>query len=173
MGVIWKPVNKGGICSMKSRKYADVLTLFLVCVSLLVMNLIKEDIWDSNFKLLKNEILSKNGTEGKVNLSTFTPFEWDKVYSFAPYLSKEEIYETIGYKWDNISETVSEGMNQIVFVKDGKVVCYLFGYPESNKFGLFFDRIDSEDNVAILHSEDNEVFDVTKNGAVVYLKQSK
>ena len=107
------------------------------------MNPFKEDIWDSNLKLLKNEILSKNVADEKVNLSTFTPFEWDKVYSFDPYLSKEAIYETIGYKWDNISETVSEGMNQIVFVKDGKVVCYLYGYPENNKFGIFFDGIDS------------------------------
>jgi hypothetical protein len=158
---------------MKTRKYTVVLTVLLVCVSLLVMNPFKEDVWDSNFKLLKNEISSKRGAEGKVNLSTFTPFEWDKVYSFAPYLSKEAIYETIGYKWDNISETVSEGMNQIVFVKDGKVVCYLNGYPERNKFGIFFDRIDSADNAAILHSEDNEVFDVTLNGGVVYLTQSK
>ena len=108
-----------------------------------------------------------------MNLTTFTPFEWDKVYSFAPYLSKEAIYEIIGYKWDNISETVSEGMNQIVFVKDGKVVCYLYGYPENNKFGLFFDRIDSADDSAILYSEDNEGFDVTNNGDVVYLTQSK
>ena len=37
-------------------------------------------------------------------------------------------------------------MNQIVFVKDGKVVCYLYGYPENNKFGIFFERIDSADN---------------------------
>ena len=108
-----------------------------------------------------------------MNLSKFTPFEWDKVYSFAPYLSKEAIYETIGYKWDNISETVSEGMNKIVFVKDGKVVCYLFGYPESNKIGIFFDRIDSADNAAILYSKENEIFDATKNEDVVYLKQSK
>jgi hypothetical protein len=158
---------------MKQRKYGVVLILLLVCVCLLLMNPFKKDIWDSNYKLLKNEIISKNRAYEKVNLSTFTPFKWDKVYSFAPYLSKEEIYKTIGYKWDNIRETVSEGMNQIVFVKDGKVVCYLYGYPEGNKFGIFFDRIDSADNAAILHSEDNEVFDVTLNGDVVYLTQSK
>lgn len=113
------------------------------------MNPFKEDIWDSNFKLLKNEISSKNATNKKVNLTTFTPFEWDKVYSFDPYLSIEKIYEIIGYKWDNISETVSEGMNQIVFMKDGKVVCYLYGYPESNKFGIFFEGTNSVDNVKL------------------------
>lgn len=158
---------------MKLRKYAVVLSVLLVCVILLVINPFKEDVWDSNFKLLQNEISSRSGAEWKVNLSTFTPFEWDKVYSFAPYLSKEAIYETIGYKWDNISETVSEGMNQIVFVNDGKVVCYLYGYPENNKFGIFLNPMDSANNAAILHSKENDIFDVTKNEDVVYLKQSK
>lgn len=43
------------VCSVKQRKYAIVSILLLVCVSLLVMKPFKEDIWDSNFKMLKNE----------------------------------------------------------------------------------------------------------------------
>jgi len=43
----------------------------------------------------------------------------------------------VGYKWDNISSTVSEGMNQVVFLKEGKVVCYIDGYPD--KYKVFFD----------------------------------
>ncbi|MGH4121561.1 MAG: hypothetical protein ACREV6_01285 [Clostridium sp.] len=31
-------------------------------------------------------------------------------------------------------------MNQIVFINDGKVVCYLYGYPEKNKFGFDFGK---------------------------------
>jgi len=54
------------------------------------------------------------------------------------HTSKEAIYEVIGYKWDNISESVNEGMNQIVFVKDSKVVCYLYGYPEDINLGFDF-----------------------------------
>ena len=73
-----------------------------------------------------------------VSLIDITPFEWDIAYSFDPYTPKESIYETMGYKWDNISETVNEGMNQIVFLKDGKVVCYLYGYPENNGYGINF-----------------------------------
>ncbi len=46
-----------------------------------------------------------------VNLTDITPFEWDIAFSFEPYTSKDTIYETVGYKWDDISETVSEGMN--------------------------------------------------------------
>ena len=62
----------------------------------------------------------------------------DILYSFAPYTTKEKIYEAIGYKWDDISQTVGEGMSQIVFVKEGKIVCYLYGYPENIKLGFNF-----------------------------------
>lgn len=160
---------KKGICAMKRKKYALVPLFILICVCLLAINLLKEDLWDYNLKLLESKILSENVVGDKVNLSTFTPFEWDKVYSFDPYVSKDVIYETIGYRWDTISETVSEGMNQIVFVKDGKVVCYLYGYPENNKFGIFFSGTDYKEYATILYAEDNHFFDVTKNGDVVYL----
>lgn len=151
------------------RKNIVAFILFLVCVSLLVINPFKKDIWDSNLILLKNKIVAKEGIDDKVDLSTFTPFEWDHVYSFDPYVPKESIYETIGYKWDHISETVSEGMNQIVFMKDGKVVCYVYGYPENNKFGIYFHGTDHTGNASILHVEDHALFDVEKNGDVVYL----
>ncbi|MCG7336882.1 hypothetical protein MHZ95_16605 [Sporosarcina sp. ACRSM] len=151
------------------RKNIVAFILILGCVSLLVINPFKKDIWDSNLVLLKNKILSEKEIDDKVNLSTFTPFEWDHVYSFNPYVPKESIYETIGYKWDNISETVSEGMNQIVFMKDGKVVCYLYGYPENNKFGFYFNGTDHTENASILRVEDHAIFDVKKNGDVVFL----
>ena len=155
---------------MKSRKFVIVPIIFLViCIGLLFIIPFKEDVWDSNLKLLENKILSSKGKE-IVNLSTFTPFEWDIAYSFAPYLDKEEIYETIGYKWDDIYETVSEGMNQVVFVKDGKVVCYLYGYPDNNGFGINFYKYLSNDKATILYSEHNNIFDVKTNGEVVYLK---
>ena len=151
------------------RKNIVAFILLLGCVSLLVINPFKKDIWDSNLVLLKNKMLSEKEIDDKVNLSTFTPFEWDYAYSFDPYVPKESIYETIGYKWDHISETVSEGMNQIVFMKDGKVVCYLYGYPENNKFGIYFDGTDHTGNASILRVEDHAIFDVKKNGDVVYL----
>ncbi|MED4095030.1 hypothetical protein P4630_14245 [Peribacillus simplex] len=55
------------------------------------------------------------------------------------------VYKKFGYKWDTISETVNEGMNQIVFLNDGKVVCYLYGYPENNGYGIFFESENYKD----------------------------
>ena len=92
-------------------------------------------------------------------MSERTPFEWDTFYSFAPYTTREKIYETIGYEWDDISQTVNEGMSQIVFVKDGKVVCYLYGYPENIKLGFNFGEY--EGNYIKLHSKHKLSFKMT------------
>ncbi len=35
-------------------------------------------------------------------------------------------------------------MNQIIFLKDGKLVCYLYGYPENNGFRLILSKSESE-----------------------------
>lgn len=156
---------------MKRKKYVSLIAL--VCVSLLVVVLFKKDLWDTNAKLLKSKVLSEAVAGDQVKLSEFTPFEWDEVYAFNPYVSKEVIYETIGYKWDRISETVSEGMNQIVFVKSGEVVCYLYGYPENNKFGIYFDSSGSIADASILYAADHDVFDVDEGEGFVYLTAYK
>lgn len=123
----------------------------------------------SNVELLKEKMRLELTDGDQVKLSEFTPFEWDEVYSFNPYVSKEIIYETIGYKWDRISETVSGGMNQIVFVKGGKVVCTIYGYPENNGFGIFFNNSNVNEDYTILNAVDQDIFEVKKRGKVVYL----
>ena len=109
-----------------------------VILVLLFLNPFKRDVWDINAHILRNSFNIISGTAVIDDLSQWTPFEWDTLYSFAPYTAKDKIYEVIGYKWDNISESVNEGMNQIIFVKDDKVVCYLYGYPENIKLGFNF-----------------------------------
>lgn len=52
-------------------------------------------------------------------------------------------------------------MKQIVFEKEGKVVCYLCGHTENTKFGISFVGIDYKDST---------IFDVTKNKDTVCLK---
>jgi len=100
-----------------------------------------------------------------------TPFDWDVVYSFDPYTSKDVIYKTVGYKWENISETVSEGMNQIVFLKNRKVVCYLYGYPENNGYGISFTGKNKlgVTSASVLSAKDDLTFQVFRSEGVTYL----
>jgi hypothetical protein len=113
--------------------------VFVVILGFIVFKVLQPTpVWETNAKQFSSSF-NKIGSESTTidNLSDFTIFKWDTLYSFAPYTSEETIYKVIGYKWDNISSTVSEGMNQVVFLKEGKVVCYIDGYPD--KYKVFFD----------------------------------
>lgn len=114
------------------------IVVIALAVILIFFNLFKEEVWEDNANKLVNSFNIISGDADIQDLNDFIPFEWDKLYSFTPYTSKEEIYKVIGYKWDNISETVNDDMNQIVFVNKGKVICYLYGYPEDIKLDFDF-----------------------------------
>ncbi|MDF2588545.1 MAG: lipoprotein [Anaerocolumna sp.] len=149
-----------------------MLVILSLIVIILLVNILKKDIWDKNADLLKEKVLSIDETRVNVNLSEITPFDWDTVYTFSSYTSTQNIYNTVGYKWDTISETVNEGMNQIVFMKDGKVVCYIYGYPVNNGYGISF-RDDEYKNGAIkLNNNKNLDFKVERNDDVIFLIQS-
>jgi hypothetical protein len=159
---------------MKNKKTFAIVAIALLLSIFVVINLLKKDLWDINEELLKQEVLSIGETVETVNLSEITPFEWDIVYSFGPYTPKESIYETVGYKWDTISETVNEGMNQIVFLKDEEVVCYLYGYPETNGYGIYFTSFNKtvENFASVLSAEDDLTFQVVRSDKVLILKNN-
>jgi len=158
---------------MKSKRTLAIVAIVILSIVVLI-NILKKDLWDVNEELLKEEVLSIKDSKEMVDLSNVTPFEWDIVYSFKPYISKDTIYETIGYKWDNINKTFDEGMNQIVFLKDGKVVCHLYGYPSNTGYGINFI---SENNTGLtsasmLSIEDDLTFQVVRSDNVIYLKNN-
>lgn len=121
---------------------AGIVIIAIVAI-VIIFNPFRKDVWDINADKLIYSFNVISGDAEIDDLNGFIPFEWDELFSFAPYTSTKEIYEVIGYKWDNISESVNEGMNQIVFVKDGKVVCYLYGYSENIKVGFDFGEYES------------------------------
>jgi hypothetical protein len=78
----------------------------------------------------------KNLSTETITLNEITSFEWDIVYSFAPYTPKQEMEKIIGFKSNYITETVSEGMLQLIFVKDNKVVCNILGYSSNLGYSI-------------------------------------
>ena len=125
---------------IKMKKSLFII-LGLVSVVIVGFTLIQvlqpEPIWEVNAKRLSNSFDIISGNNATIDdLSSFTRFEWDTLYNFAPYTPEERIYEVVGYRWDKIYSTVSEGMNQIVFLNNGKVICYVDGYPD--KYKIFF-----------------------------------
>ena len=133
-----------GIVMKKKNVFLWTILTGIVITIILIFGPLKKDIWDTNASKLEDLTDSLSNPMVINDFSKWTPFEWDTLYSFAPYTTKETIYEVVGYKWDNISETVNDNMNQIVFVKDGKVVCYLYGYPENTNSSYNFGEYESE-----------------------------
>lgn len=158
---------------MKNKKTLVIVAIIILFIAVLI-SLIKKDLWEVNADLLKEEVLSIEQSVETVNLTDITPFEWDVVYSFDPYTTKDTIYETVGYKWNNISETVNEGMNQIVFMRDGKVVCYLYGYPENNGYGIYFTGENGTEvtSASVLNTDDDLTFQVERSDNVIYLNNN-
>lgn len=150
-------------------KKAIISIVCIVALVLIAYHSFRKEIWEINRIELKEAVLEAQ--TGQVELSKITQFEWDRMYSFAPYAPKDEIYAIVGYEWDpDISETVSEGMNQIVFMKDDEVVCYVYGYPENNGFGFYIEQNDGLSEYAtVLYKKDQPVFELMEMDGVVYL----
>lgn len=124
------------------------------------MTLYPRNIWDKNAKGFYRSFDVISGNTAVIDdLSGFTQFDWDTLYSFAPYTPESKIYDVIGYHWDNINPTVSEGMNQIVFLNNGKVVCYIDGYPK--KYKVYFKFPKYTDNYFRLTRKDKLAFNMT------------
>lgn len=118
---------------------------------------------DNNQKL---ERAVKSVNSETVQLNEVIPFEWDAVYTFAPYMGKEEIEEVVGFKSADIKENnISEGMVHLLFTKDKKVVASILGYSEHLGY-----RIDFTSKVTF--AEDAR-FNVTKADGVTTLAYAR
>lgn len=86
--------------------------------------------WNDN----RLEDAVQNLSAETITLEELVPFEWDIVYTFDPYTSREDIADAIGFDSPEIKETVSEFMTQLLFVKDNKIVSSICKYPDNAGF---------------------------------------
>lgn len=102
-----------------------------------------------------------------VTLNALTDFSWESAYAFAPYMDRQHMASYMGVSSARLPQTVSEGMLQLVFVQDGRIVCAVTGYPE--RLGYDFRFPDREDGVFLITAEEQTVFITTEqNGINVY-----
>ena len=150
---------------MKKNSFIVIAWVLMVFLGLIMFKaLYPTPIWETNAKQFNHPFNAISGNATINDLSSFTTFEWDTLYSFAPYTPEEDVYQAVGYQWDRINSTVSEGMNQIVFLKEGEVVCYIDGYPD--KYKVFFEFGPYTGNHFKLTSSDKLIFNmmVTNDG---------
>ena len=135
---------------MKKKASATVLVVILALVIVRYF-FVGNPIIAVHNNQLKKAVTSIKDSQ-TVTLNEVVPFEWDTVYTFAPYETKENIEKTIGAKSSSIKETVSEEMVSLVFVKDNKVTASVFAYPSNLGYKISFDDFVSY--------EDNKIFAV-------------
>ena len=112
---------------------------------------------------LKQTMTSIDTSQETITLDTIIPFDWDMVYTFPPYTSKEDIEQTIGLYSDAIQEITSEGMVQLIFVNNDTVTASICGYPENLGYQILFDDI-------ILLGDDT-VFSISQTDTVITLTE--
>ena len=70
----------------------------------------------------------KKGDVKTISISTITPFEWEKLYLFAPYTPKQHVVEITGLVDSANIKTAIESDDTIVlfvFVNENKIVQYM------------------------------------------------
>jgi hypothetical protein len=75
---------------------------------------------------LEQAIASAAKAGGAVRMADVTDFEWDTLHVFVPYTSVEEVQKQLGFAWSEATELDLDTRNQLVFVKEGRVVKHLF-----------------------------------------------
>lgn len=124
------------------------VVLFICSIAFVIYRVFFADIWAKNADKLNRNLCKVKVEKGQTvylgDIKPEIPFEWDTLYTFKPDVPIERIYEVVGYKWDKITKATNKGMNQLVFLKDGQVVCYVYGYPKARKVFFDFGEYDGE-----------------------------
>lgn len=154
---------------MKKKTKASII--ILACIALIAV--IGYLIIDNPFIFINNQKLEnevKSIDREIVQLNDVVPFEWDILYTFGPYQSKEEIEEIVGFKSADIKEnTINEGMVHLLFVKDDKVVASILGYGSNLGYSIDFT---SKDGLKVTFAE-NAQFNITKVDGITTLTYAK
>lgn len=139
-----------------------LLVLFLLLALIIYMVVTLTTPAAENERRLSSTIIVQPAGE-VVSLNKLTDFEWDKAYTFAPYTSKKEICSVIGINANDCKialETVAESMVQMIFTKDGEIVCVLLGYPD--KLGYRFDFGEAAYDYLVFTSSEDPQFRVER-----------
>jgi len=166
------------VIKMKRKIVISVSLVFIVIIGFIVFKIASynEPEWKKNTKQFTEALRNiDNDIEIIEDLSYYSNFEWDELYSFPPYFPEESIHGIIGVDADFIYASVNEGTNQIILLKDKKVVCYIDGYPD--RYGVYFQfgpykeyfKLTSDENLSFRVSTLNnglKIFDINKKGKI-------
>ncbi|MCL2814901.1 MAG: hypothetical protein FWD23_09910 [Oscillospiraceae bacterium] len=146
---------------MKKASIIGCFILFLLCLSGCNISSTVEDnnaVFSEAVKATSDDIIS---------LNELAAFEWDIAYTFTPNTPKENIEKIIGVSSGDIKETYNESQTQLIFVKDDKVVCSIWGYGNNLGYWIFFRGYDGD--YLTITPNDDVSFSVDRSGEEIIL----
>ena len=143
---------------MKKRIITTVIFLAaLVLVSCIMVQVNQSGRVSSNGKRLGETLKQVNKTE-----ITWDE-EWDTMYCFTPYTSKEAMVQTVGFDSRFLQEGEYDDMVNLVFVKDQEVVAAVYGHGADLGY-----RLSAGEKVK---KGDGTKFAVEKKGQEIYFSE--
>ena len=118
---------------MRKVVFGTSVVITMILAFAIVTKVIDYSITSRNTRLVKSILLQtstpmKDKTSGQVE--DLITIDYDKMFVFEPYQSMDQMEKQIGFKCTKLREGLSEGIINILFVKDDSAVAYLFGYAE-------------------------------------------
>lgn len=148
----------------RKSKLRAIIFLLIALIAITGYLVIGNPLVPINNQKLVNSINSINSDVVQIN--EIVPFDWDIVYTFEPYSSKESIEEIVGFKSADIkANNINEGMVHLLFVKGRKVVASVLGYSANLGYHINFSS-------KITFSE-NAKFNVTIADEIITLSYQK
>ena len=145
---------------MKALKAALIFLVTLAVISAGAYLLCGNPMVHIRNRQLKNAVTSL--TEDSITLNEAVPFDWDAVYTFPPYIDKEDIEKIVGFKSPVIeANQINEGMVHLLFVKEEKVMASVLGYPDNLGYSISFPDV--------IHAEDETEFAVSHKDGITVL----
>ena len=106
-----------------------------------------------------------------IALDELVPFDWDSVYTFEPYTSREEIADVIGFDSRAIEVSVNEGQLQLLFVKNKKITASVCGYPSALGYDVEFNSKYDENRSIKREKDAKTIFQVEKSENQIILQE--
>ena len=128
----------------------------LVYASYKATKIVKKKLEEENIVVKVKSIVSIMQKDNRVTLdfSKLIPEDWKHMYVFIPYTSHSEIFEVIGFEWEEIYKTRikhDDSINLLLFTNENKVVRYI-EYPIS--YGDF-GKLNADE-----YSRENAIFEI-------------
>lgn len=101
-----------------------VIIIIAVSASTLIIVALAYLIFDGTFtrNAIEKSIIKQYQETGEVNMTVITPFDWDFMFIFGPYVSEKNIEDTLGFDGWDYDGPLHDDLQLILFVRNDKTI---------------------------------------------------